>query len=364
MHKKPEAPEKQENEVDAELCMVESEIGEITKHSSRIYDASGKVLISPRPSNALEDPLNMLLWKKWVFLVALSVWSGVALSSQSFFASFLPQIQERFPAESTSNINLLFTINGPLIAPADILLFISAGMFGTRPTFLVAMLIFVISNILAAASTTYTALLVSRILNGIATAPTDALQFYLLEKTVFVHERGLFLALINSVGGTLQLLLNIASSYVATLVGMSWAFAIYSILSGICLIIFWLTMPELNYARDPDNLAIPMSVEEHQIFAAALHKESQLSHLHFSPLATGKDQLEARTTLSHNLGILLSAVSSPAVWWMGACQTVFFGGYSAMCNYYSSMLQSPPWSWPAQNVSLINFIAVPLGGLL
>lgn len=101
-------------------------------------------------------------------------------------ANFLPQIQEKFPDKSASEINLLLTIASPLIAPADIVYFIAALTIGYRPTMLFALVVFLVSNIVGALATNYETLLVCRILNGLGTSPTDALQFSLLEGYTFV----------------------------------------------------------------------------------------------------------------------------------------------------------------------------------
>ncbi|OOQ84073.1 hypothetical protein PEBR_32124 [Penicillium brasilianum] len=327
----------------------------------QILDDAGNIMVTPRVTFSMDDPLNMPQWRKWLFLGLMCCWSGIGFSTQSFLSSVLPQVQEQYPTASVSAINLLFTINGPLIAPANIIIFISASTIGMRPTLLFTATVFVVSNILGAVTTSYVGLLICRILNGIATAPTDALQFTYIEKFTFLHERGLFLGVLNSSAAALQLFLNIASSYIVASIGLRWAFVLYSILSGLCLIALWILMPELNFRREPQSLAPPMTLSVYRSWRKRLGSRQLRDEILMSPFS--KVANVSLGEMKDSLLLLMTAASNPMIWWLGACQTVFFGGFSAMATYYAAMLQSKPWSWPAGNVSLLNltgFFIAPL----
>ncbi|RDW63785.1 hypothetical protein BP6252_11330 [Coleophoma cylindrospora] len=341
-----------EQEDGKDLQELSTQIAEIEEHHN------GEIHVHPRPTSDPTDPLNWSLGRKYVVLFVVTLYCTVGISSQSYISNFLPSVQQTFPNASASQINLLLTIITPVVAPTDIFVYYFATTTGRKPVFIVCLIIFVIANILGATSPSYTGFLISRILTAIATSPTDALQFTIVEDFTFQHQRGFFLGTLNSMGGLLQAVLTIVTGYMGVSLGYQWACVLYTCLGFVCLVCTWLWMPESSFHRHQADLLPQMTPKEYEEWRKSLGPNTELSvWKQLNPLS--RIRRVEKQTFSQVTQQLLKVATHPTVWWLGCMQVVFLGGYSAMTVYFAQILTTAPWSWPAANVVLINLVYFP-----
>lgn len=165
------------------------------------------------------DPLNWHPLRKWGIIGILILWSASALSVQSFLTNFLPSVEERFPDADTSQINLLITIVTPMICPGQLIFTPLAIAYGRRFSLLLSILLLMVSTIWGGCSTSYNSLLGARIVEGLAGGPTDAMGFTIIQDFAFQHERGKMLGVMMMGQQALNLVLAIATNYMAVTMG-------------------------------------------------------------------------------------------------------------------------------------------------
>ncbi|VUC27842.1 unnamed protein product [Clonostachys rosea] len=324
-------------ELDVAVGMTE-EVGKVEiRDGTHVTDLHGHVYLLPRPSRSPDDPLNWSQLRKWTVLAIVCWFLALAASATQFLSFVLPQVQEDYPEESFSNINLLFTIATPLVAPGDIIWFFCAFKW---------------ANLLGAINPyIFDQLLAARILSGFGLAPTDALCFIMVQSFTFVHERGTYMAILASVGGAFNSLVCVATTWITIETSLR------GIGSFVCLVGFWLLCPETNFCRDESDLAEPITKEEFREWRKDLG-QGEYSGLLINPF-TGNKNIPKHSFMDVAKWFWL-ALLNPAMWWLGVFQIVIFGGFSAVATYFAILLESPPWSWSPANVSFINFTVVPM----
>ncbi|VUC30679.1 unnamed protein product [Clonostachys rosea] len=323
-----------------------------------VTDASGHVFLLPRPSRSPDDPLNWSQKRKWTVLVIICWYYALALSASQFLSFVIPQLAESYPDEPFANINLLFTITVPLAAPADIIWFVCAFKWGMRPTAVFAVLLFFISNLIGVINPyLFDQFLAARIIAGFGVAPSDVLNFIMVESFTFVHERGIYMAILASVGGALNSLLCIATTWITINTSLRGVFLFYTIGSFVSFAGLWLLFPETSIHRNDSDLVEPLTKEEYREWRKTLGR-GESSGLLLNPFAGHKNI--RKHSLMDVAKWLWLALRNPVMWWFGIFQVVLFGGFSAVATYFATLLESPPWSWAPANVSFINFVVIPM----
>lgn len=98
----------------------------------------------------------------------------------------------------------------------------TAHKYGKRPVFLFGSIICLVADIVGSALPTYRGILISRILQGFSIAPYESLVFTLISDLFFVHERGIYTAVINFILAGISNLTAVVSGPIATQLGWEW----------------------------------------------------------------------------------------------------------------------------------------------
>ncbi|THW55472.1 hypothetical protein D6D20_09455 [Aureobasidium pullulans] len=207
------------------------------------------VILVPQPSNDPNDPLNWPQWKK-VASFGITCWGtllygavSIAMLNPALYAMSV-QLEVSITAMVlTAGYQTLVTgVSGPIFAAL-------ARKYGKRPMFLFASLVCLVGNIVGSAVPTYQGVLASRILQGFSIAPYESLIFDMLSDMFFLHERGVYTALVNFCLVGVSNITAVVSGPIVTNLGWRWLYYLITIFGVAQLILQFLFVPETTYIR-------------------------------------------------------------------------------------------------------------------
>ena len=100
----------------------------------------------------------------------------------------------------------------------------TAILFGKRPVYLFAALLFIATSIWCAASPTYYSLLIARIVQGIAVSPVECLPSATIAEIFFLHERAYRIGIYTLLLLSGKNLLPLVSAVIIEALGWRWVF--------------------------------------------------------------------------------------------------------------------------------------------
>ena len=127
----------------------------------------------------------------------------------------------------------------------------TAILYGKRPVYLGAIILFTVSSIWCALSPNYPSLVVARIVQGFAVSPVECLPSATIAEIFFLHERAYRLGMYTLLllGG--KNLIPLVSAVIVQSLGWRWVFWITAIVVGFCFFLIFFFVPETFWDRTP-----------------------------------------------------------------------------------------------------------------
>jgi MFS family permease len=127
----------------------------------------------------------------------------------------------------------------------------TAILWGKRPVYLGAIVLFCLSSIWCALSPNYASLVVARIVQGFAVSPVECLPSATIAEIFFLHERAYRLGVYTLLllGG--KNLIPLVSAVIVQSLGWRWVFWIVAIVVGFCFFLIFFFVPETFWDRAP-----------------------------------------------------------------------------------------------------------------
>ncbi|KAI8938504.1 hypothetical protein NX059_004393 [Plenodomus lindquistii] len=150
----------------------------------------------------------------------------------------------------------------------------TAIVWGKRPVYLAAIVLFTASSVWCAFSPNYASLVIARIVQGFAVSPVECLPSATIAEIFFLHERAYRLGIYTLLllGG--KNLIPLVSAVIVQSMGWRWVFKITAIIVGFCFFLIFFFVPETFWDRTPH----PHKKHKH-------HKaKKSVEHLHAHPI--------------------------------------------------------------------------------
>ncbi|KIH93673.1 MFS transporter [Sporothrix brasiliensis 5110] len=208
------------------------------------------IILVPQPSDDPNDPLNWPLWKRDLITATLSI--------TAIFATALGPIL----AANTITLSLWFTRDFTKVALLTGYYLLGVGFAGTffvpssriwgkRHAFVIGTCILIGSSAWGGAvNTNYTSMLWARIVQGVGTAPFEALLNAAIGDLYFVHQRGKRMAFTNLAVFGGSFFTPILVGKITHTIKWWWTFNLIAIFCAMCLPLIIFLCPETAYRRD------------------------------------------------------------------------------------------------------------------
>jgi MFS family permease len=159
----------------------------------------------------------------------------------------------------------------------------TAILWGKRPVYLTAIVLFTLSSIWCALSPSYASLVIARIVQGLSVSPVECLPSATIAEIFFLHERAYRLGVYTLLllGG--KNLIPLVSAAIVQSLGWRWVFWITSIVVGFCFFLIFFFVPETFWDRTPTPARRHAHGRNHS-------PSNHRSHLHLPSRHNKKDQ--------------------------------------------------------------------------
>jgi MFS family permease len=206
--------------------------------------------LDPQPEDSANDPLNWRQLRRDIALVSLGFYCMVGGGMTPLLAAGFNDVADTYgvtipQVALTTGLYMLGMGLGSVVASP------TAILFGKRPVYLVAIILFLGSSIWCAASPNYASLAVARIVQGIAVSPVECLPSATIAEIFFLHERAYRLGIYTLLllGG--KNLIPLVSAVIVQSLGWRWVFWITAIIVGFCFFLIFFFVPETFWDRAP-----------------------------------------------------------------------------------------------------------------
>jgi len=166
--------------------------------------ATGKhshIVLAPQPSEDPNDPLNWSFGKK--FAIILIIAFGACLYASTFgplLNAGAVVIAIQFGV-SITDITVIGGYNLLIVGASGPVVCACARKYGKRPVFFFSAFLGLIGTIVGATASGYKTLLAARIIQGLSTSAYESLSITVIGDLMYVHERGIYMAFMQSILG-------------------------------------------------------------------------------------------------------------------------------------------------------------------
>lgn len=208
------------------------------------------VVLAPQPSEDPNDPLNWSSAKKLVIISVLGL--GVMLSA-SAVSGLLNAALFNLATELNVPFGDITIISGYqlLVAGATGPFFSALGRkYGKRPAFVLSTIMSLLGSIVGSTTRSYSGLLAARIIQGFGIAAYESLVISVIGDLYFVHQRGMYMSIIQFLLGAISNFAGVVCGAVTTKLGWPYLFHLLDAAIGFQLLLLVFFCPETAYIRD------------------------------------------------------------------------------------------------------------------
>lgn len=232
-----------------------SRAGSIPSHHPQTPDDTkktqdGKIILEPQPEESMNDPLNWPTLRRDAALFSLGFYCMLGGGMTPILAAGFNNVAATFGVSEprvalTTGLYMLgLGVGSVIFSPTAIL-------FGKRPVYLFASILFILSAVWCALSPNYPSLVVARVFMGIAVSPVECLPSATIAEIFFLHERAYRLGIYTLLllGG--KNLIPLVSAAIIESLGWRWVFWIVAMVVGFGGCLLFLFVPETFWDRAP-----------------------------------------------------------------------------------------------------------------
>ncbi|KAJ4988984.1 major facilitator superfamily transporter [Stagonosporopsis vannaccii] len=227
-----------------------------SRHSSRSRQPEkkrtkdGQFILEPQPEDSANDPLNWKQLRRDAALLSLGFYCMLGGGMTPILAAGFNDVAETYDVglsqvALTTGLYMLGLGLGSVVASP------TAILWGKRPVYLVAIILFTLSSVWCALSPNYASLVIARIVQGFAVSPVECLPSATIAEIFFLHERAYRLGVYTLLllGG--KNLIPLVSAAIVQSLGWRWVFWVIAIVVGFSFFLIFFFVPETFWDRTP-----------------------------------------------------------------------------------------------------------------
>ncbi|USP73614.1 hypothetical protein yc1106_00888 [Curvularia clavata] len=210
----------------------------------------GRFILEPQPEDSANDPLNWNQLRRDLALLSLGFYCMVGGGMTPLLAAGFNDVAQTYNVSIpqvalTTGLYMLGLGLGSVVASP------TAILWGKRPVYLGAIILFTLSSVWCALSPNYASLVIARIVQGFAVSPVECLPSATIAEIFFLHERAYRLGIYTLLllGG--KNLIPLVSAAIVQSLGWRWVFWITAIVVGFCFFLIFFFVPETFWDRAP-----------------------------------------------------------------------------------------------------------------
>ncbi|KAJ4267077.1 hypothetical protein NW762_003175 [Fusarium torreyae] len=316
----------------------------------------GTVVLVPTPSPDPKDPLNLPIWRKYMIILLVGLYSGISVLGTSGLGSVTPELMKIYHNDDPKRITDLLTYPTLFMGIGNLLSMPLANAIGRRPVFLFSLLLLTVSGIWCACSTSLSSHIAGRDIFSLAAGQSEALAPLIVQEVHFLHEHGVKLSYFVGVQTTVTAALFTATTYIVPNIGLPWWYegAVHLKLDK-----------NGNLAQEGTN-EILYQVTTRQGVLLQPEKFGARTWKHDVKLFHGKPDWNNLFSFYKDIA---QSLILPPILWIFILNGAFLGLYIYQASTFAQILVAPPYSFNTELLGYVQLvqvldcvIAVPLLG--
>ncbi|WEW61908.1 hypothetical protein PRK78_007408 [Emydomyces testavorans] len=208
----------------------------------------GHTILIPQPSNSPDDPLNWSEFKKGVILFVISATAFLPDYGSAVGAvTLLPQAQIWGMTEDEVNKSQVGNVF--MLGVGGIFVVMLSAYFGRYPVLFWFLVLALATAIWCAAAVTFESFMAARLLNGFFSTVMQGGGLMFIKDLFFFHEHARKINIWASFIIVSPYLGPLLTAFIINTQKWQWAFGVYSVMTGLCLIATILFVDETYYNR-------------------------------------------------------------------------------------------------------------------
>lgn len=212
----------------------------------------GKIVLNPQPEDSSNDPLNWIIWRKDAALLSIGLYCMVGGGVTPLLAAGFSDVASTFNV-SVSRVSLTTGLYMLGLGFGSIFVSPTAILYGKRPLYLLSSIVFALSSIWCAVSSSFTSLILARILQGVSVSPVECLPSATISEIYFLHERAYRIGIYSLLLLSGKNLVPLLSAIIIQNLSWRWVFWFTTLSVGLCGLLLFLFVPETFWDRSRSN---------------------------------------------------------------------------------------------------------------
>ncbi|ODQ66745.1 MFS general substrate transporter [Nadsonia fulvescens var. elongata DSM 6958] len=251
------------------------------------------IILHPQPQDDPNDPLNWPIWRRDLALFVIGFHCFISGGQTPLLASAFTKLSKEFDLDLHT---ISYLVGAFMLAMGIGSLFLAptAIIYGKRPIYLLALVIFLVGTLIASSTSSFGALLAARIITGFGASPTESLPSATIAEIFFAHERAYRLGLYTMLllGG--KNLIPLIAAFIIDGLDWNWLYRILAIIILMNLILTFFFVPETWFDRTPTPNK--RSIKETELAREARTNRLNLEYLSSHPKYNSNASSEQNAT--------------------------------------------------------------------
>ncbi|POS84207.1 hypothetical protein EPUL_005740 [Erysiphe pulchra] len=208
----------------------------------------GKIVLDPQPEDCSNDPLNWKMWRKDAALLSVGLYCMVGGGMTPILAAGFSDVASTFGV-SVSRVSLTTGLFMLGLGFGSVVVSPTAILYGKRPIYLLSSIVFALASVWCAKSSSFTSLILGRILQGISVSPVECLPSATISEIYFLHERAYRIGIYSLLLLSGKNLVPLVSAVIIQNLSWRWVFWFTTMSVAFCGLLLFFFVPETFWDR-------------------------------------------------------------------------------------------------------------------
>ncbi|KAH7009495.1 major facilitator superfamily domain-containing protein [Ilyonectria destructans] len=366
--------DKESPEIDA-IEDIGNDVGKIQGSGTVNLFQDGSVVLIPTPSPDPKDPLNLPIWRKYMVILLVGLYSAISVLGTSGIGAVYPEVLKLYPNDDPARVSDLLTWPTLFMGVGNLLSMPIADAVGRRPVFLFSVVLLVASGIWCACSTSLESHIIGRDIFSMAAGQSEALAPLMVQEIHFLHEHGTKLAYFVGVQTIVTASLFVATTYIVPSIGLPWWYGIMTIINGVILILSLFFVVESQFDRPQGatdgvvrlkldkNGNVSSEGTEDLIVQVTTRQEGYLQPEKYGPRTWRHDLRVFHVKPNWKATITFyketaQALVLPTIMWMLLLNGAFLALYVYQVSTFATILMQPPYLFKSAWLGFVQLVQV------
>jgi MFS family permease len=187
-----------------------------------------------------------------IIIVLVGLYSAISVLGTSGLGAVFPEVLQMYPNDDPAKVTDLLTYPTLFMGIGNLISMPLSVALGTRPVFLLSLIILIVAGIWCAASASLASHIAGRNIFSMAAGQSEALAPMIIQEIHFVHEHATKVAYFVGVQTAATAVMFLATNYIVASLDLRWWYGIMTIINFAILLLSYFFVTESQFDRPSD----------------------------------------------------------------------------------------------------------------